>query len=440
MPMKLPRTLRTATLALAACAAMPGAALAAPLNADGQAFRGAAGTTESPAGREHRAGIQSQLGGDLAAARRHFEAALKLDARHVPAMIGLAAVAQAEGRRDDIERHLRDAERSDPKSPAVHLAWGRHLIASGQFQRAEQALVTARDLAPRALPPLLELGELYLRSPAKRADALRTFAAAVKLAPGNANAQYGLGVASAAAGRRDDALTALARAAELAPRDPAPHRAIGRLQLEAGAAERALAAFDEALRRAPGFVPPMLDRVDALAALGRLPDALAQLQAAERAAPQSPEVQLKFGDVHQAAQRWGEAEPRYLKTIELAPGNPLAYNNLAWMTVARGGDAARAVEWAKKAVELSPRSSPFLDTLGWAQRAAGDLAGAETSLRRAIELEPRVAGYHFHLGVVLADAKRDGPARAALQRALELQRQGPQAEEARRLLASLPPG
>ena len=64
MPMKLPRTLRTATLVLAAFAAMPGAALAAPLNADGQAFRGAAGTSESPAGREHRAGIQAQLGGD----------------------------------------------------------------------------------------------------------------------------------------------------------------------------------------------------------------------------------------------------------------------------------------------------------------------------------------------------------------------------------------
>ncbi|MBX3634163.1 MAG: tetratricopeptide repeat protein [Rubrivivax sp.] len=438
--MPLSRTFRHAAVAAAACALLTGGVQAAPLNADGQSFRSAAAQAESPAGREHRAGIQAQLNGDVPAARRHFEAALKIDARHVPALVGLAAVAQAEGRRDEIERHLRDAERADPNSPLLHLAWGRHLVASGQFQRAEQSLVKARDLAPNALPPLLELGDLYLRSPAKRADAVRSFGAAVKLQPGNARAQYGLGVASAAAGRRDEALAALARAAELAPRDPAPHRAIGRLQLEAGAAEPALAAFDEALRRAPGFVPPMLDRVDALAALGRLPDAVTQLQAAERAAPQSPEVQLKFGDVHQTAQRWAEAEPRYLKTIELAPGNPLAYNNLAWMTVARGGDAARAVELARKAVELSPRSSPFHDTLGWAQRAAGDLAGAEASLRRAIELEPGVAGYHYHLGVVLADTKRAGPARAALQRSLELARQGPQADEARRLLASLPPG
>ncbi|MBX3638667.1 MAG: tetratricopeptide repeat protein, partial [Rubrivivax sp.] len=271
-------------LALAAVLAAAGHAAAAPLNALGNDFGASTGAADTAQAREHRAGIQAQLAGDLAAARRHFATALKADARYVPAIIGLAAVEHAEGRRDEVERLLQEAERVDPKSPAVHLAWGRLLAAGGQFVRAEQSLIKARDLAPKALPPLLELGDLYLRSPAKRADALRTFGAAVKLAPGNAHAHYGLGVASAAAGRRDEALAALARAAELSPRDPAPHRAIGRLQLEAGAAGPALAAFDEALRRAPGFVPPMLDRVDALAALGRLPDALTQLQAAERAA------------------------------------------------------------------------------------------------------------------------------------------------------------
>ena len=128
----------------------------------------------------------------------------------------------------------------------------------------------------------------------------------------------------------------------------------------------------------------------------------------------------------------------YLKAIALAPKNPLAYNNLAWMTVERGGDAKLAVEMASKAVKLSPNSSPLYDTLGWAQRAAGNLADAQSSLRRAIELEPRVAAYHYHLGVVQRDLKDNAAARASLMRALQLDSSLEQADEVRKLLKEMP--
>ena len=73
---------------------------------------------------------------------------------------------------------------------------------------------------------------------------------------------------------------------------------------------------------------------------------------------------MRLGDVYQSAKRYPEAEKAYLKAISLAPKNPLAYNNLAWMLVTSGGDAKRAVEFATKAVDLRPRSSSLLDTLG----------------------------------------------------------------------------
>ena len=123
--------------------------------------------------------------------------------------------------------------------------------------------------------------------------------------------------------------------------------------------------------------------------------------------------------------------------VELDARYPLAYNNLAWMTVARNGDTKKAVAWASKAVELSPKSSPLHDTLGWAQRANGDLAGAQKSLQRAIDLEPKVAAYHFHLGLVQRDLKQTAAARSSLQRALELDSKLPQADEARRAIKEL---
>lgn len=394
-------------------------------------------SANTPQAKEHRAGIQAQVNGNLAAAQEHYEAALKIDARYAPALVGLAAVAQAQGSLAQAEKHLRQAERVAPKAPEVQLAWGRYFLARGEIERAEKAFRTAHHMAPEKIPPLLELGNIFLRTPGRSADALNAYQAAVAIDANNAFAQFGLGVAAAATGQRNGALTALGRAAELAPKDPSPHLAIGRLYLEAGEVDKALAAFDSGLARQPAFVPLMLDRADALGRAARWNDAAKQLQAADTLVPQSAAVKTKLGDVYQGAGRWDEAEKNYLLAIELDAKNPIAYNNLAWMTVERKGDASKAVEWARQAVKLSPGSSPFHDTLAWAERASGNLPGALAHLKRAIELEPKVAGYHFHMGVVRNEMKQPAEAKAALIRALELDASLPQAEEAQRLLKVL---
>jgi tetratricopeptide (TPR) repeat protein len=422
---------------LAACLLACSVVQAAPLTTEVQpATEGASGDT--PAAREFRAGIQAQLKGDMLAAGAKFEAALKIDPNYVPALIGMAGVAQSQGNTAQVEQYLQRAERASPKSPAVQLAWGRHYLRNDRVGEAEKAFLKARALAPQTIPPLLELGEIYLRTPGRSDDAVRMYRAAVELDSNNRYAQYGLGVALAATGKRAEAISALEKAAELTPKDPAPFRAIGRLYLEAGELDRALAAFDRGLERQPKFVALMLDRGDVLARMNRLGDAIAQMASAEKLAPDSAEVQFRLGDVYQGAKRYSEAEKAYLKAIALAPKSPLAYNNLAWMTVERGGDPKRAVELATTAVELSPRSSPLYDTLGWAQRAAGNLAGAQTSLKRAIELESKVAAYYYHLGVIQRDLNDAAAARASLQRALDLDPKLPQADEVRKLLKEIP--
>lgn len=408
-----------------------GTATAAPLDR-----RGKTAGDETPQSSEFRAGAQAQLQSDWAGAKAHFEAALKIAPDYVPALIGMAAVAQAEGRLPDTERYLGQAERVAPGAWEVHLAWGRYHVARNAPDPAEKALRKAHELMPKAVPPMLELADLLMRK-GRNADALAFYRKAVALDPKSKFAVYGLGVAAAATGQRAESLAAFEQAAQLAPRDPAPLRAMGRLYLEAGELDKALAEFDRALARQPKFFPLMLDRSEVLSRQQRWPEAIDQVLAAERLSPQSPEVQLKLADTYQGAGRWNDAETRYLKTIELVPKSPFAYNNLAWMTVARGGDARKAIGWAQQAVALSPRSSPFHDTLGWAHRAAGDLNNALASVQQAIKLEPNVAGYHYHLGQVQADLKNKTAARASLQKALQLDPKSPQADEIRKLLTSL---
>lgn len=442
MQISIRSTITAPILALAAlCFAVEPTAAVPLLNDDGRTLiETASGTADTPQAHEYRSGIQDQLKGDLAGAKARYDAALKIDPRYAPALIGLAAVAQAQGNAQQAKEYLQQAENAAPQFAAVQLAWGRYFLGSRKMDRAETAFLKARELAPSAIPPLLELGEFYLRTPGRNADALKAFRHAVALDGRNKFAQYGLGAAAAAIGHRKEALNAFDKAAELAPQDPAPLRAAGRLHMEAGAFDKALAAFDRGLARQPKYMPLMLDRADALAMQKRWDDAVAQAEAAEKLAPRSSEAQLKLADIYQGAGRSRESEARYLKAIELDPRNAMAYNNLAWLTVSRKGDANKAAEWARKAVKISPGSSPFYDTLGWALQAAGDTHGALDSLRQAIKLEPNVAVYHFHLGVVQGKLKQAAAARASLQRALELDGKLPQADEARRFLKALPSG
>jgi superkiller protein 3 len=351
-------------------------------------------------------------------------------------LIGLASVAQSEHKPAEAELYLQRAERAAPQSAAVHLAWGRYFIANKQLDRAEHSLLQASEVDPQAMAPLLELGDLYLHGN-RAADALKVFRNAVALDAKNKFSQFGLGTAAAAAGRREEALHAFEVAAKLVPRDPAPLRAAGLIYMEMGALDKAMSAFNAGLARQPKFLPLMLDRADALARQKHFSDALNQAEQAEKLAPKSAEVQLKIADLYQGTERWSEAETHYLKAIELEPRYASAYNNLAWMTIARAVEPKKAVEWARKAMELSPGSSPFHDTLGWALRAAGDLQGALASLQQAIKLEPKVAGYHYHLGVVQNELKQTVEARESLKLSLGLDPKMPQAEEARRLLKSL---
>ena len=413
--------------------------LAGPMDRSGAAVGQTSGTPETnQANSAFRAGVQAQVKGDMDAAKLQFEAALKVNPRHVPSLIGLAGVAQSRGALDQAAARLQQAQDLAPSAPEVHLAQGRLALSRRDPAAAELAFRKAHGLAPKQIPPLLELGDLYLRTDGRGAEAVRAYSDAVALNNNNGFAQYGLGVAAAATGQRDLALRALERAATLVPTDPAPLRAIGRLQLEANALAPALAAFDRGLARQPKFLPLMLDRADVLARQARWKEAADQLTAADLAAPRSAEITVKRGDVEQGAERWDPAEAFYLSALAIDPKNAVAFNNLAWMTVQRKGDSSKAVAWARQAVALSPRSSPFHDTLGWAERAAGDLNAARASLQRAIDIEPNVASYHLHLGTVLAEAKQTPQAKAALQRAVALNPPAAQLALAQRLLRDLP--
>jgi tetratricopeptide (TPR) repeat protein len=187
-------------------------------------------------------------------------------------------------------------------------------------------------------------------------------------------------------------------------------------------------------------VPLLLNKSDALAQMGRWNEALAALGSAEKLAPKAGEIPLKKGDILQVTKQWDSAIAAYKTSLALAPDQPITYNNLALAQQGSGKQLDKAKEYAQKAVDISPKSAPFWDTLGWIQRSAGDLVGARNSLKKAIELEGNVAIFHYHLGVVLADQKDKAEAIKAIQAALKLDPQFEEHQQARVKLKELGAG
>jgi len=107
-------------------------------------------------------GYQLLQGGNLDGARRDYEQALRRDPKNVDALLGLAAVAQRQGRGGEAERLQQAAIEADPKDAAAQAAQIATLTPSDPAL-AESRLKGALASQPESPPLNFALGNLYSR-------------------------------------------------------------------------------------------------------------------------------------------------------------------------------------------------------------------------------------------------------------------------------------
>ena len=110
--------------------------------------------------------------------------------------------------------------------------------------------------------------------------------------------------------------------------------------------------------------------------------------AAARAAAQPREgrVQHALGDLAGRVRRIEAAEAAYRRALEVAPDNPIALNNLAWLLREQPTQRAEAVKLAERSVELDPDSPAAWDTLAELRALTTDWSGALDAVERALAL------------------------------------------------------
>jgi uncharacterized protein (TIGR03790 family) len=164
----------------------------------------------------------------------------------------------------------------------------------------------------------------------------------------------------------------------------------------------------------------LLMRADARAAKQ---DAAVTRQALEEATARDSRLgpaQLSLAFIYEQTQEYDKALERYRRVLELAPNDPIALNNLAFILAVRKNNPQEALPLAEKAYTQANGNASIADTLAWVVHLRGDDRRAKGLLAEAVQRTSQDGGIRLHFAIVLAALGENQSAREELSRALEL--------------------
>lgn len=265
----------------------------------------------------------------------------------------------------------------------VYETLGRWDDAGASYERADA--LNSREKR-KLSHPLAGIGRVRLAQD-RVAEAVIALERARTLDPENADVHAGLAAAYARSGRTEDALRETALAGDL--QDPygfpdaiasemrvegVSYKALellGSAALLGGSHDRALAAFDRALALRPNDADAILNKAQALCALGRA----------------------------------GEAEPLVDQGIGIRPDSAVAFGLKGTIALMRG-EHASAVAYLTRALALDSRNATVRWNHAKALRGLHRLAEARQEMRSILDQQPHRSDVRLDLASVLEEEKR----------------------------------
>lgn len=104
------------------------------------------------------------------------------------------------------------------------------------------------------------------------------------------------------------------------------------------------------------------------------------------------------GIAYERQKKWEQAEPNFLKALDLNPNQPQVLNYLGYSWVDMDLKLEEGLEMIRQAVNLKPDDGYIVDSLGWAYYRLGRFDDAVTELERAAELRAGDPTINDHLG------------------------------------------
>jgi len=436
---------------------------------------------------------------DDANARKHFEAALTFDPNFFPALANLDRLDIRAGNIAVAEKRMRDRVAADPADERAVLRLSGFLASQQRGAEAIALLESKLGGLSEGLEARKALVRLYLS--AKETDKAKKMTGdLVGVAPDNVSVQQFAAQGYIDAGDPKQAVEVMRSLVGKHPDDVSLKLALAQVQASASALEDARATLEDVRRADPGNVAAVAGLINLALAANKADEAIqyardlasadrikaAQLEAnvlertkrAEEAvalldkafqqdavsalAVDLGSAQLNAGRIDQAIdglRRWLQQNPtdaaarsvlgaallrkgdhvgaaaEYDRLVAQDPFNAITLNNLAWLRDELG--VGGAIDLAKRAHGLAPKSGEIADTLGWLLVKAKNTADGLKLLREAAAATPTNLDIQFHLAYALHQVGDDPGALKILQALLATDEQFSERAAAESLLSQL---
>ena len=294
-------------------------------------------------------------------ALKWYRLALEMDPAHMDAHERAALELDGMGRTAEAAEQCDRAIEADPSNPAAYVIKADLLADLERDAEAAELYDRAAELDPASAEAHAGRARLLWRGGGSDEDALASIREAIRLRPGDGYLRRIEARMLKLLGRRAEAIESFARAVKLGMDQPETMSDMGEALDDEGRAEEALDAYGEAARASDdGFAHLMRGRL--LAKLGRHREAIADFDESLRMGMHGIDADLykgrslmALGDAKAAARVYKAALEEFPVSAELNEGMADALGRL--------GRAGKAARYGARAREYAERNAQLFETL-----------------------------------------------------------------------------
>ncbi len=320
-----------------------------------------------------------------------------------------------------------------PDSPELLDGLGRAQQASGDKNQALATFNKVVALQPLSPMPHMRLAEAHMAAKDKAAAAA-SLRKALDIKPDLLDAQRGLILLAMDSKNYSDA-TNLARSIQKQrPKELAGYLFEGDIAASQKKWDVAADAYRIGLKQAPSA--DMAAKLHAtLGSAGKSAEAEKFSAGWLNDNPKDAAYRLYLADSATSRKDYGVAEKFYLGALQIQPNNPLAMNNLAWVTGKLNKEGA--IAYAEKAVALVPNQPAYMDTLAMLLAEKNEYAKALEWQNKVVALQPQNGIFRLNLARIHIKGGKKDLARQELDVLAKLGNKFPAHAEVANLLKSL---